>query len=92
MQDYIDKLKESSESDSCDHIFFFHNYKMANILGLAWLTEICNKRQLASANLFGAMPETVMAHELGHNLGANHDDSKVEQTSIFGYTVCLLIL
>lgn len=46
---------------------------MANILGLAFLNQVCNIEQLASANMFNSMPETVMAHELGHNLAAEHD-------------------
>lgn len=71
VEEFLSNTSQSHLFKSCDHVFFFHNYRMTNILGLAFVNEICKKK--ASANLFINTPEIIMAHELGHNLAAQHD-------------------
>ncbi|RNA26410.1 A disintegrin and metallo ase with thrombospondin motifs 19 [Brachionus plicatilis] len=63
--------------DECDHVFFIHQFDFAEVIGSAFLTYICNnhlKVSLANIDISHSM-EVVMAHELGHNLGASHDNT-----------------
>lgn len=81
--DYIYKVNNfyknyfKKNAVNCDHTFFFHNNRDANILGVAFTNSICFSEKLTSIILFGfhANIELTMAHELAHNLGSSkHDD------------------
>ncbi|NXU58327.1 ADAM9 protein, partial [Turnix velox] len=49
--------------------------------GMAYVGTVCSKSHAGGINVFGRisiqMFASIMAHELGHNLGMNHDDERV---------------
>ncbi|XP_035201077.1 disintegrin and metalloproteinase domain-containing protein 9 isoform X1 [Oxyura jamaicensis] len=49
--------------------------------GMAYVGTVCSKSHAGGINVFGKisiqMFASIMAHELGHNLGMNHDDERV---------------
>ncbi|XP_042657406.1 disintegrin and metalloproteinase domain-containing protein 9 isoform X1 [Tyto alba] len=49
--------------------------------GMAYVGTVCSKSHAGGINVFGRisiqMFASIMAHELGHNLGMNHDDDRV---------------
>ncbi|XP_064031783.1 disintegrin and metalloproteinase domain-containing protein 9-like isoform X1 [Pogoniulus pusillus] len=49
--------------------------------GMAYVGTVCSKSHAGGINVFGRisiqMFASIMAHELGHNLGMNHDDGRV---------------
>ncbi|TFK08182.1 Disintegrin and metalloproteinase domain-containing protein 9 [Platysternon megacephalum] len=51
--------------------------------GMAYVGTVCSKSHAGGINVFGQisvqMFASIMAHELGHNLGMNHDDERVCQ-------------
>ena len=57
-----------------------HSYIIKNsVLGLALVGNVCNRQGKVSTSLDLAVPDVVMAHELGHNLGANHDTNTLSE-------------
>lgn len=75
---YLNDRNETEKFKSCDHTFFIHNYIIGAALGVAAVSGICQTFGSVSINLFMTIPDVVMAHELGHNLGANHDTKEKE--------------
>jgi hypothetical protein len=73
--DFIhDKHSSPGERDRCDHVFFIHAYNSTPVLGQAPLGLVCSKNHRTSVVKWRVFQiETVMAHELVHNLGADHD-------------------
>ncbi|CAF0816481.1 unnamed protein product, partial [Brachionus calyciflorus] len=65
--------------DQCDHLFFIHTHPVGVVVGNAYISEVCREKKFSSCALQGSnFLETVMAHELLHNLGAPHDSELVK--------------
>lgn len=75
LYDFVSEYTSKKEivEVNCDHVFFIHNVAIDNALGFAFLKEICPPSRFVSAEMYTPHLETVMAHELAHNLGSNHD-------------------
>lgn len=71
-------LKDPEKYKACDHLFFIHSFKYEGVIGFTKKTRICSNHRL-SAIMYGTnhFLETVMAHELAHNIGLDHDDINV---------------
>jgi hypothetical protein len=81
VQDYMNELFTFNKypnlnPNNCDHIFFMHDYIFGPVLGQAYVNKVCLPELLTSANLYLTEMETVLGHELGHNIGAEHDPHK----------------
>ncbi|RMZ94349.1 A disintegrin and metallo ase with thrombospondin motifs 18 isoform X2, partial [Brachionus plicatilis] len=68
-------LKEPEKYKLCDHLFFVHSFKHGGTLGFTRKGRICSGSRVSAIN-YGTSHflEAVMAHELAHNLGIDHDD------------------
>ena len=77
VNNYYAKQYENKSMD-CDHIFLYHNYEEASIIGMALPSGICHKHHMTSLILFqfAARTELVIAHELLHNLGVGIHDNQ----------------
>lgn len=71
-------LKDIEKYKTCDHLFFVHSFKYNGAIGFTKKGRICSNYRLSSIT-YGTSHflETVMAHELAHNLGLDHDDINV---------------
>ncbi|XP_069468115.1 disintegrin and metalloproteinase domain-containing protein 9-like [Ambystoma mexicanum] len=61
------------------HLLVGRGAYVGSVVGMAFVGTVCNGAQASSISAFssGSSPAshaTVFAHELGHNLGMNHDD------------------
>jgi hypothetical protein len=69
----------------CDHVFFVHAFPDdQTILGMAVKEQVCRNFYTSLIRWRRLSMETTMAHELGHNLGVDHD---AEQDEILQFTV-----
>ena len=63
------------DAKSCDHIVFITNEFEFGLLGLAYVGQVCDKRKTSIVgHHFGSNLDQTIAHELGHNMGAHHDN------------------
>jgi hypothetical protein len=64
----------------CGHVFFVYKYTWDKdyVLGRAFIGHVCDVNYHASVIRYTNQNDLIMAHELGHNLGAYHDDHEIE--------------
>lgn len=68
-------FKKSTKDKNCDHIMFVTNEFQYGLLGLAYVGGICQSTKTSLiAHKFGSNLDQTFAHELGHNIGAHHDN------------------
>ncbi len=70
--------------DKCDHVFWVENYEQNGVMGEAYVGEICNygENKFTSHIRHHKFVELILGHEMGHNLGANHDGENNTMCSI----------
>ena len=81
VKEFINKFYQSlNQTFKCDHVFFLHNYEFGATVGLASVGLICGEGK-TSIIKYTSYIENIMAHELAHNLGVNHDGEYISMVN-----------